>query len=162
MRRTRRCTSRQTDTFTGCQTAWSSRLIREAAAFIEREQESPRRVRSVWDTVACLTGLSATQKCLLELLGRTSRRSFYDYEVRQKNILADTSGFAGFARRRPRHIPPVRALAQKGHHLLPTSVLCEVSFMARARVGADTAQTFLEEDAVSSGAYASLARIYLM
>ncbi len=48
----------------------------------------------------------------------------------------------------------VRALAQKEDIIVPTSVLCEVDFMASTRLGADTAQTFLED--VVSGAYTSL------
>ena len=50
--------------------------------------------------------------------------------------------------------PAVRALAQKEDIIVPTSVLCEVDFMASTRLGADTAQTFLED--VVSGAYTSL------
>lgn len=48
----------------------------------------------------------------------------------------------------------VRALAQKEDVIVPTSVLCEVDFMASTRLGAETAQTFLED--VISGAYTSL------
>lgn len=48
----------------------------------------------------------------------------------------------------------VRALAQKEDIIVPTSVLCEVDFMASTRLGAETAQTFLED--VISGAYTSL------
>ncbi len=45
-------------------------------------------------------------------------------------------------------------MAQKEDIIVPTSVLCEVDFMASTRLGADTAQTFLED--VISGAYTSL------
>lgn len=71
------------------------------------------------------------------------------------SILADTSGLLVLLDADHELRPAARMLAQREDIIVPTSVLYEVGFMATTRLGADTAQTFLED--VVSGAYTSLA-----
>lgn len=71
------------------------------------------------------------------------------------SILADASGLLVLLDADHALHTEVRRLAEQENIVVPTSVLCEVDFMATTRLGATTAQTFLED--VVSGAYTSLA-----
>lgn len=67
------------------------------------------------------------------------------------SIIADTSGMLVLLDADHALHAAARALLERESVIVPSSVVCEVDYMATARLGAATAQTFLED--LGSGAY---------
>lgn len=67
------------------------------------------------------------------------------------SIIADTSGMLVLLDADHALHAPARALLERESVIVPSSVICEVDYMATTRLGVATAETFLED--LVSGAY---------